>query len=126
VHLLRQLLILILALQLLNLSICSESYWDSYSLSNTNNEGSIDPTETVLEWVVEMKMGQLDIFNYTHGIDPKSLSKCFHWQIDLEEHILQASEISSASSSYEDMMFKKIPIAPSNTSHPPPRFTDFS
>ena len=74
-QLLRQLLILILALQLLNLSICSESYWDTYSLSDTNNETSIDPTETVLEWVVEMKMGQLDIFNYSHGIAYRNIDK---------------------------------------------------
>ena len=77
----RQLLILILTLQLLNLSICSESYWEYYNYSSNGN--GYDPTETVVEWVVELKKGNQAEFSYNNNINLKGLCKSFSWHIDI-------------------------------------------
>lgn len=77
----RQLLLGIIMLQLLNLSICSQSYWEYYNYSSHAN--SYDPTETIVEWVVEMKKGNQDIFSYNSSLGLKGLSKNFSWHVDL-------------------------------------------
>jgi|GEM_PF-2681613 len=74
----RQSLIIALLLQLLNLSICSESYMDRTCFS------SHDPTETIVEWVVEWKKGNQDAFTYTGNINLKGLNKSFSWSIDVQ------------------------------------------
>jgi hypothetical protein len=84
---LRPLILWILALQLLNMSICSEAYWFYYngSLANSHLGVQADPTETIVEWLVEMKFCQLDAFTYDqHNIDAKNLTKHIAFQIDLE------------------------------------------
>jgi hypothetical protein len=82
----KQVLIGVIALQLLNLSICSEAYWEYDSLIYSSINGSYDPTETILEWVIEIKYGQQKIFSYDHDLDStKNISKHFHFQTDLQE-----------------------------------------
>jgi hypothetical protein len=76
----RQLLIGILLLQLINLSLCTESYWTYYNYSSPS---TYDPTETIVEWVVEWKKGNQDAFNYTHTINLKGLCKDFAWHVDM-------------------------------------------
>jgi hypothetical protein len=110
----RQLLIGILLLQLINLSLCTESYVDyNWALGNfaqlsqtsniwpTANEPSVrsgtyynyssantyDPTETIVEWVVEWNKGNQDAFNYTHTINLKGLCKNFTWHVDIQHSL---------------------------------------
>jgi hypothetical protein len=77
----RQALITILALQLLNISIGSQPNTDAdYDYSYSYNK-TYDPTETAVEWIVEMECGQQARFSYTNHTDTgKSLQKSFHWQ----------------------------------------------
>jgi hypothetical protein len=83
-------LLWILALQLLNMSIYTDAYWqfsNGRSFSILNNEGA-DPTETILEWLVEMKMGQQDMFTYdSHNIDSKNVVKVMGWHMDQDRHL---------------------------------------
>ncbi len=76
----------VLALQILNMSMWSEAYNSYYTGDDFDNSSNkqADPTETVVEWLVEMKMGQQDAFNYNHNIDCKNIVKAIGWQIDLE------------------------------------------
>jgi hypothetical protein len=86
--LMKTLLVWVLALQILNMSMWSEAYSPYYSGDDSGNYSNkqADPTETVVEWLVEMKMGQQDAFNYNHNIDCKNTTKAIGWQIDLENH----------------------------------------
>ena len=81
-------LVWVLALQILNMSMWSEAYnsyytGDDFSISSNKQA---DPTETIVEWLVEMKLGQQDAFNYNHNIDCKNTVKAIGWPIDLENH----------------------------------------
>jgi hypothetical protein len=78
----RQSLIIVLILQLLNLSICSQTFLDCACF------GSHDPTETIVEWVVEWKKGNQDAFTYTGNINLKGLCKGFSWNIDVQNSFL--------------------------------------
>ncbi len=83
----RTLILWILALQLLNMSICSDAYWFYYNENRASTPDGLqaDPTETVVEWLVEMKFGQLDAFTYDHhNIDAKNTIKATVFPIDLE------------------------------------------
>jgi len=69
------------------MSICSEAYWFYYngSMTGTHLDVQADPTETIVEWLVEMRFGQLDVFTYDqHNIDAKNTTKVIACQIDLE------------------------------------------
>ena len=114
----RSLILWILALQLLNMSICSEAYWFYYNGSPAENHLGVqaDPTETIVEWLVEMKFGQLDAFNYDqHNIDAKNITKHIAFQIDLENEkisirfikqsskICYADVVSNTESNYRDI-----------------------
>jgi hypothetical protein len=82
-YILRQVMIAIIALQFLNLSVCSEAYWDNdyYDYSYTYNK-TYDPTETAVEWIIEMKYGQQPAFSYdNHTETNKNIGKAFHCQI---------------------------------------------
>ena len=81
----RQLLLGMIMLQLLNLSICSQSYWEYYNYSSHAN--TYDPTETIVEWVVEMKKGNQDIFSYNSSPGLKGLNKNFSWHVDLHHSL---------------------------------------
>ena len=76
----RQLLIGLLLLQLVNLCLCTESYWTYYNYSSAN---TYDPTETIVEWVVEWRKGNQDAFSYSHTINLKGLCKNFAWHVDI-------------------------------------------
>jgi len=84
----KTLVVWVLALQILNMSMWSEAYNSYYTGDGFGNYSNrqADPTETVVEWLVEMKMGQQDAFNYNHNIDCKNTVKAIGWQIDLENH----------------------------------------
>ena len=86
VHISQSVLLLILALQVLNLSFASQAYWDSdYDYSYTYNI-KYDPTETAVEWIVELNCGQQSAFSYDNRTDSnKNTFKSFHWQIALTE-----------------------------------------
>lgn len=75
----RQLLVGLIFLQLLNLSICSEVYWQYYNYSPASR---YDPTESVVEWVIEWKKGNQEAFSYTQGINLKGMKGSFSWHVD--------------------------------------------
>ena len=81
----RQLLLWVIALQILNLSVGSAFSWDNaYDYSYTYNK-SYDPTETALEWIIELRYGQQPAFSYdSHEDAGKCLMKTFHWKTDLQ------------------------------------------
>jgi hypothetical protein len=73
----KTILVWVLALQILNMSIYSDAYWSSYEnplMSRYNNQA--DPTETIVEWIVESKLGQQAAFTYdNNNIDSKNVVK---------------------------------------------------
>ena len=80
-------LLWILALQILNMSMYSESYWFYFNEDQAYNgaDRSVDPTETIVEWLVEMKSGQQDAFTYNqNNTDSKSLVKTLHFEANLK------------------------------------------
>ena len=100
------------------MSICSEAYWFYYNGGMTcgNIDVQADPTESIVEWLVEMKFGQLDVFTYDqHNIDAKNTTKVIAYQIDLENEkisirfIKQSSKVcyadfvSNVESNYRDI-----------------------
>ncbi|HXB07566.1 MAG TPA: hypothetical protein VNW04_10630 [Puia sp.] len=82
----RQVLLALIALQILNLSVGSAAIWDNdYDYSYSYNQ-SYDPTETAVEWIVELNQGQQPAFSYdTHEDTSKSLVKTLHWNTDLQQ-----------------------------------------
>jgi hypothetical protein len=84
---LKILLLWILALQILNMSMYSESYWFYFNGDQSYNgaDRSVDPTETIVEWLVELKSGQQDAFTYSqNNTDSKSLVKTLHFEVNLK------------------------------------------
>jgi hypothetical protein len=82
----RQLLLGLIALQVLNLSIGNPDPWDgaNYDYSYTYNK-TYDPTESAVEWIVELKYGQQPGFSYNlHEDASKSPTKSLHWKTDLQ------------------------------------------
>jgi hypothetical protein len=82
------------------MSICSEAYWSYYNGSLADNHLGVqaDPTETIVEWLVEMKFGQLDAFTYDrHNIDAKNTIKMIAFQIDLENEKISIRFIKQGS-----------------------------
>ena len=110
----RQILLGVIALQILNLSVGNAFTGDEdYDYSYTYNK-TYDPTETAVEWIIELKYGQQPAFSYdTHQDGTKCLFKTFHWKTDLHEpglkpvllplqrqrHITFSDDIPSASAS---------------------------
>ena len=69
------------------MSICSEAYWYYYNgiPFSIHSDNQADPTETIVEWLVEMKLGQQDAFTYdNNNNDSKNTVKVVAFQIDLE------------------------------------------
>lgn len=85
-HIGRQILLGIIALQILNLSVGNAFTGDDgYDYSYTYNK-TYDPTETAVEWIIEMNYGQQQAFSYdTHEDGSKCLLKTFQWKTDLGE-----------------------------------------
>lgn len=83
-HIGRQILLVVIALQILNLSVGNAFTGDDgYDYSYTYNK-TYDPTETAVEWIIELKYGQQPGFSYNaHQDGTKCLLKTFHWKTDL-------------------------------------------
>lgn len=119
----RLVLVWAIALQLLNLSIDSQAYWDSdtqydYSYAYYN---TYDPTESAVEWIIEMNCGQQERFNYDNRTDPgKNIIKSFHWQVDLFRHALEAPCKLSLKTPKSEEPGQKIPMPSSEIISPPP------
>ena len=68
------------------MSICSESYWFYFNDNQASPvfDKGADPTETIVEWLVEMKSGQQEAFSKNqNNTDSKSEAKTFAFHIDL-------------------------------------------
>jgi len=121
---LKTLTLWILALQLLNMSICSEAYWFYYNDGRqvgANNFSEADPTETIVELLVEMKLGQQEAFNYDqHEIDPKNAIKAMVCQIDLENELSPMPYLRKNSRIYFPDLNPKIESAHFEIISPPP------
>ncbi len=117
----RQLLLGVIALQFLNLSVGSQAYWEGdYDYSYTYNK-SYDPTETAVEWIIEMKYGQQTRFSYDNHTDTnKNLSKTFHWKTDLREALLPPPPVPASPVAYIDLPTGQIPSHPDEILSPPP------
>lgn len=118
----KTLLVWVLALQILNMSMWSEAYNSYYTgddFGNCSNKQA-DPTETVVEWLVEMKMGQQDAFNYNHNIDCKNTSKAIGWQIDLENHGVTAMIHKQSSQIIFPYKSSELPRVFAEVQSPPP------
>jgi hypothetical protein len=111
------------------MSICSEAYWSYYNGSPAGNHLGVqaDPTETIVEWLVEMKFGQLDAFNYDqHNIDAKNTTKMIAFQIDLENEKISIRFIKQGSKvCYADLISNTVSNSRAIFS-PPPDGTIFS
>ena len=90
----RQILLGIMALQILNLSVGNAFTGDDeYDYSYTYNK-TYDPTETAVEWIVELKYGQQPGFSYdSHQDGTKCLLKTFHWKTDLRQPFLKTATL---------------------------------
>ncbi len=84
----RQLILWIIALQILNLSVGSAFSSDSdYDYAYSYNK-NYDPTETAVEWIVELNCGQQPGFSYDKQADANTcLMKTFHWKTDLSHSL---------------------------------------
>jgi len=120
-YIFRQALVGIIALQLLNVSIGSQTTWDcDYDYSYTYNN-TYDPTETALEWIVELKYGQQKDFSYNnHSDTSKNLMKSFHWQTDRQDDPLPAPLRSIVQTLQGEGPEKAIPYPPTEIVSPPP------
>jgi len=122
--LIKTLILWILALQLLNMSICSEAYWFYYndgSQLGKNDNIQADPTETIVELLVEMKFGQQDAFTYDqHSVDPKNTVKAIACQMDLENEWSSILFLGGNSKNHYADFFSPIESAPLEILSPPP------
>ena len=124
----RQLLIGIFALQILNLSVGSPTSWDvsTYDYSYAYNK-TYDPTESAVEWIVEMKYGQQPGFNYNlHEDAGKSPTKSFHWKTDLQKTSPDPLFIPSLSAPHPERPALRILTQPQDDFSPPPEVLAFS
>jgi len=121
---LKTLILWILALQLLNMSICSEAYWYYYNEGNPislDNTSQADPTETFVELLVEMRLGQQDAFTYDqHNIDPKNTIKSIACRVDLAHDWTAIHIFRTNSRIYFPDISAKIESAPLEIISPPP------
>jgi hypothetical protein len=99
IHIVRQMLLGLVALQMLNLSIgSSDNSEDSYDYSYTYNK-TYDPTESAVEWLVELNYGQQPEFSYDihQGDAGKNLIKGFHWKTDIQHYTTAPAFIATIS-----------------------------
>jgi hypothetical protein len=83
-HIVTKLLVGILAFQVLNFSVSNtQIYEDAYQYANSTTTGS-DPTESMIELIVEARYGQLDMFTYKSSPETtKNTGKAFYYQPDI-------------------------------------------
>ena len=118
----RQLLLGIIALQILNLSVGSPTSWDvsSYDYSYAYNK-TYDPTESAVEFIVEMKCGQQPGFSYNlHEDAGKSPTKTFHWKTDLQKTVLEPAFIPAVRRPHVVLPDPRVISHPQDTFSPPP------
>src|SRR5258708_7492608 len=117
----RQILVTLVALQFLNLSVGSQTFWDDgYDYSYSYNK-NYDPTETAVEWIIEMKYGQQQAFSYNNNTDNnKNISKTFHWKTDLQETTLEAPCVPVRKSIRIEIPARCIPSPSREILSPPP------
>lgn len=120
----RQLLLVVVALQILNLSVGNPGSWDdtSYDYSYAYNK-TYDPTESAVEWIVELNYGQQQRFNYTfhdHGGAGKVALKLLHWKTDLLKTVTEIHIVPVISRPCPERPAIRIPSQPKDTFSPPP------
>jgi hypothetical protein len=122
-HILRQSVIVILALQFLNLSVNNPALYEySYTNASLGTQTGTDPTETALEMILEAKYGQMDIFTYkTNPESNKNVFKilCFHFDLINYEPATPLEQNTPASKSY--IRDEKIVTVTQLVKVPPPR-----
>lgn len=117
----RQLLLGLIALQILNLSVGSEAYWDNtYDYSYSYNK-TYDPTETAVEWIVELKCGQQPEFSYnTHEDSNKGPVKTLHWKKDLQRDLPAPVYIPAQRQVRGEIPDRSVPSPATDPFSPPP------
>lgn len=127
-HILRQFVVVVLALQFLNLSVNNPIlYESSYTNTSPGTQTGSDPTETALEMILEAKYGQMDIFTYkTNPESNKNVFKvlCFHF--DLINHEPEAPVVSNFRSASHIPRDEKIINNPQPVVIPPPKSVFFA
>lgn len=122
-HILRQFVVVVLALQFLNLSVNNPVlYESSYSNASLGTQTGTDPTETALEMILEAKYGQMDIFTYkTNPESNKNVFKvlCFHF--DMINHEPEVPVIYNICSAKHVAVNEKIITIPRSVNIPPPK-----
>ncbi len=112
-----------LALQLLNMSICSEAYWFYFNVYQTSNysDNQADPTESIVEWLVELKFGQQDVFTYNYNnIDSKNTVKAVTTLTDLENYATSILIVRQGSEVHFFPYILKVQSVPAEIGSPPP------
>src|SRR5260221_8578997 len=118
----RQILLGIIAMQILNLSVGSPTSWDvsTYDYSYAYNK-TYDPTEWAVEWIVEMERGQQPGFSYNlHEDAGKSPTKSYHWKTDLQKTIVAPLFIPTLRKFRQELPALRILSHPQDTFSPPP------
>ena len=118
----RQLIFWIIALQILNLSVGSPASEDSttYDYSYTYNK-TYDPTESAVEWIVELEYGQQPEFSYNlHEDTGKSPVKNLHWKTDLQSMVTEISFTAVTKILYPELPSLRICANPLDICSPPP------
>jgi hypothetical protein len=117
----RQTLVVIITLQFLNLSVGSQTYWDDdYDYSYSYNK-TYDPTETAVEWIIEMKYGQQAVFSYdNHSDGNKCICKTFHWKTDFQQVQVQTYYTPVRTSVRPEIPAQRIPSPTTEILSPPP------
>ncbi len=116
----RQLLLALIALQILNLSVGSQTVDAAYDYSYTYNK-NYDPTESAVEWIVELKCGQQPAFSYnTHQDTGKSPIKSLHWKTDLQSPLSTPVLPGITRSQRSELPVLRISSPAAETFSPPP------
>jgi len=121
-QLVRKLLLGLFALQILNLSVGNPDAWDgaNYDYSYTYNK-TYDPTESAVEWIVELSYGQQPGFSYTlHEDASKSPTKSLHWKTDLQETTAELHWMPEIIRLHPELPLIRITPQPLQIFSPPP------
>ena len=122
IYIIRQCLLTIIALQILNLSVGSSWLADNstYDYSYTYNK-TYDPTESAVEWIVELNCGQQPGFSYNLREDTgKSMSKSLHWKTDLQQRIEEHTFVLTVAKPRMELPALLIHSRTQETFSPPP------
>jgi hypothetical protein len=117
----RQLILWIIALQILNLSVGSVfSVDNNYDYAYSYNK-NYDPTESAVEWIVELTCGQQQAFSYDQHDDAcKCLLKAFHWKTDWRSSLSEPAVFPPAPRPRFELPACPLVSADTETFSPPP------